>query len=191
MAHVPRSRSYLMILDISYPVTKDDVTNAIHAASEPPIGLAAQPCIMHNSQHSDTATVWFNVWDSQSRANVKKLNGQFVTISPCRCVIWPAKAQPRISLYQQCWHWGHPTNSCKAEAIHCPRCSGPHLEKNYWEYTGCCKGNPKADPPIPLTIADVDCLHVSICLNCHGKHAANNHKCKFWHHCFDTGWFLR
>ncbi|KXN86788.1 hypothetical protein AN958_09639, partial [Leucoagaricus sp. SymC.cos] len=91
-AIVPRSRSFLKILDVPYPVTKDVVTQALAAASEPPIGLAAQPRIMHNSKHSDTATVWFDVWDSQSGANVKKLNGQYVTIGSSRCVIWPAKA---------------------------------------------------------------------------------------------------
>ncbi|KXN88467.1 hypothetical protein AN958_07132 [Leucoagaricus sp. SymC.cos] len=176
-AIVPCSRSFLKILDVPYPVTKDDITNALHAASEPPIRLTAQLHIMHNSHHSDTATVWFNVWDSQSRANIKKLNGLFVTIGSAQCIIRPA--------------WGHPTNSCKAEAIYCPHCSGPHSEKNHQEYTGCCKGNPKANLPILPTIVDVECPHIPICSNCHGKHAANDHKCKYWYHRFDADWFSR
>ncbi|KXN92924.1 hypothetical protein AN958_08277, partial [Leucoagaricus sp. SymC.cos] len=126
-----------------------------------------------------------------SGANVKKLNGQFVTIGSNRCVIWPAKARPGIPLCQRCWRWGHSTNTCKSEAIRCPRCSGPHSERHHWEYASCCKGNPKANPPIPPTIADVDCPHVPICSNCHGKHAANDRKCKYWRHRFDANWFSR
>ncbi|KXN86448.1 hypothetical protein AN958_10087 [Leucoagaricus sp. SymC.cos] len=135
---------------------------------------------MCNSRHSDTVTVWFDVWDSQSGANIKKLNGQYITIS-----------SPGVPLCQCCWCWGHPTNACKTEAIHCPCCSGPHSEKHYQEYASCCKSNPKADPPIPPIIVDVDCLHIPICSNCCRKHVANNHKCKFWHCHFDANWFSR
>ncbi|KXN80775.1 hypothetical protein AN958_07802 [Leucoagaricus sp. SymC.cos] len=73
-------------------MTKDAVTQALSVASEPSIRLTAQPRIIHNSKHSDTTTVWFDVWDSQSGANVKKLNGQYITIGSSRCIIWPAKA---------------------------------------------------------------------------------------------------
>ncbi|KXN82147.1 hypothetical protein AN958_02990 [Leucoagaricus sp. SymC.cos] len=174
-----RSKSFLKILDVPYPVSKDIVTQALSAASEPPIGLATQPCIMCNSKHSDTTTVWFDIWDSQSGTAIKKLNGQFVSIG----------SSPGIPLCQQCWHWGHPTNSCKTEAIHCPHCSGPHSEQHHREYVSCCKGNPKAQPPTLPTIEGAPCPHVPICSNCHSKHAANDHKCKYWHHCFDAGWF--
>ncbi|KXN87067.1 hypothetical protein AN958_09316 [Leucoagaricus sp. SymC.cos] len=86
------------------------------------------------------------------------------------------------NLCQRCWHWGHLTNTCKSEAIHCSHCSGPHSEQHHQEYASCCKGNPKADSPISPTIMDIDCPHVLICLNYCRKHVANDHKCKFWHH---------
>ncbi|KXN92825.1 hypothetical protein AN958_06267, partial [Leucoagaricus sp. SymC.cos] len=87
--------------------------------------------------------------------------------------------------------WGHSTTSCKTEAIRCPQCSGPHSELHHRDYAGCCKGNSKADPPIPPTTMGKPCLHISICSNCRGKHVANDHKCKFWRHRFDADWFSR
>ncbi|KXN93032.1 hypothetical protein AN958_10091 [Leucoagaricus sp. SymC.cos] len=90
-AHIPKSRSYLKIVDVPYPVTKE-VTSSLTAALELSVGLAAQPRVMCNSRHSDTTTVWFNIWDSQSGSLLKKLVNQYITICNSRCVIRLAKA---------------------------------------------------------------------------------------------------
>ncbi|KXN88315.1 hypothetical protein AN958_07460 [Leucoagaricus sp. SymC.cos] len=55
--YLPRSRSYLKVLDISFPINSNDVTPALHINGAP-FNLAAKPHIMCNSQHSDTATIF-------------------------------------------------------------------------------------------------------------------------------------
>ncbi|KXN90898.1 hypothetical protein AN958_03429 [Leucoagaricus sp. SymC.cos] len=89
-------------------------------------------------------------------------------------------------LLNSSWCWGHPSNACHAQAIKCPHCSEPHSEQHHHEYAGCCKGNAKSNPPIPPTMEGAPCPHAPYCFNCGSKHAANDRKCKFWHHCFDT-----
>ncbi|KXN92018.1 Tip elongation aberrant protein 1 [Leucoagaricus sp. SymC.cos] len=78
-AHIPRSRSYLKILDVLFPISVNETTKAL-ADSGLPINLAAKPCVMQNSNALDTATIWFDVWDSQSGAAVKNLQCQFIAI---------------------------------------------------------------------------------------------------------------
>ncbi|KXN88565.1 hypothetical protein AN958_07051 [Leucoagaricus sp. SymC.cos] len=153
------------------------------------IDLTAKPHIAHNSAASDTATIWFNVWDSQTGALTKKLQKQYLTIGNAQCVIWLAKAQPGTPQCQHYWKWGHPTTACHMPAIKYPRCSGPHSEQHHRDYAGCCKGNAKATPPIPPTAAGIPCPHVPTCSNCGAKHTANDHRCKFWCHHFDADWF--
>src|SRR6267154_1619135 len=78
-ASLPRSRTFLKILDVpfyyrdstgkSLPITPDHIRRALmesHLA--PHIQLANSPRIMHNARGSDTATVWFDIHDSQSGA---------------------------------------------------------------------------------------------------------------------------
>ena len=51
-----------------------------------------------------------------------------------------------------------------------------------------CKGNPKADPPVPPTDSLVACPHKYRCPNCHGEHSVMDKKCPFWRHKFDRAW---
>ncbi|KAF9440825.1 hypothetical protein P691DRAFT_686323, partial [Macrolepiota fuliginosa MF-IS2] len=83
---------------------------------------------------------------------------------------------------QQCWKWGHMTGTCCHPVICCPICSGPHSETNHHSIAECCRGNPKAMPPIPPTPADAPCSHVCTCINCSNPHAANNQHCPYWCH---------
>jgi hypothetical protein len=58
------------------------------------ISLASSPCVMHNTCHSDTATVWFDVVDSQSGASVKTLINSLIQFGPASCLICSACANP-------------------------------------------------------------------------------------------------
>ncbi|KAF9439852.1 hypothetical protein P691DRAFT_626615, partial [Macrolepiota fuliginosa MF-IS2] len=89
---------------------------------------------------------------------------------------------------QWCWKWGHTMGMCCCPAVHCPICSGPHMEANHCLITRCCCRNPKATPPIPPTPTDVPCLHVHACINCGNPHAANNWHCPYWRHQFNWTW---
>ncbi|KXN92100.1 hypothetical protein AN958_09630, partial [Leucoagaricus sp. SymC.cos] len=149
-----------------------------------------KPCIMCNLQHSDTTTIWFDVWDSQSGASAKKLKNQHMSINNAHCLIQLAKAHSGIPQCQCCWCWRHPSNTYKTQVIKCLLCTGPHSEAHHRKYCGTCKGNAKATPPIPPTEAGIPCPHNSHCINCKSKHMANNCYCKYWHHRFDTNWFI-
>ncbi|KXN92596.1 hypothetical protein AN958_04432 [Leucoagaricus sp. SymC.cos] len=63
MVSLPCSRSFLKIINVPFPVMPDQVMPMLNNSGLE-IDLAAKPHIMCNSQHSDTATVWFDVWDS-------------------------------------------------------------------------------------------------------------------------------
>ncbi|KAF9441255.1 hypothetical protein P691DRAFT_684569, partial [Macrolepiota fuliginosa MF-IS2] len=89
-----------------------------------------------------------------------------------------------------CWHWGHTTDTCCHPVICCPICASPHSKASHRQLTGCWQhcSNPKANPPIPPTPADVSCPHTHICLNCGTKHTADNHCCPYWRHHFNWSW---
>ncbi|KAF9440130.1 hypothetical protein P691DRAFT_623377, partial [Macrolepiota fuliginosa MF-IS2] len=87
-----------------------------------------------------------------------------------------------------CWKWGHPSDTYRHPAIHCPICAGPHNKDSHHSMNGCCKGNLKASPPIPPTPADMGCPHVCSCINCSAQHAADDRHCPYWHHCFNHNW---
>ncbi|KAJ3500265.1 hypothetical protein NLJ89_g9874 [Agrocybe chaxingu] len=55
---------------------------------------------------------------------------------------------------------------------------------------GCCKGNPKATPPVPPTPKEEPCPHTPWCVNCKGDHPAFSSHCKYWDHRFDREWIM-
>ncbi|KXN85041.1 hypothetical protein AN958_11779 [Leucoagaricus sp. SymC.cos] len=79
-ASLPRSQSYLKIVDVPFfkadgdQVTSADV-RAVMGKSHlaPSFTLANSPQVMRNSRRADTATMWFDVLDSQSGATAKRL----------------------------------------------------------------------------------------------------------------------
>jgi hypothetical protein len=93
--------------------------------------LANMPHVMRNSQCSDTATMWFNVVNSQSGATAKCLIGTTFQFGSTSCFVHAARAHPSIPLCQHCWHWGHSTKACQLQAPRCLQCTGPHTEANH------------------------------------------------------------
>jgi len=91
-------------------------------------------------------------------------------------------------LCQQCWRWGHTIRGCKAPQLRCSHCTGPHESESHHHACGLCKGNLKAEPPIPLTAAGQPCPHLARCSNCRERHPAMDCKCSFWRHCYDPQW---
>jgi hypothetical protein len=79
-ASLPTSQPYLKIVDVPYfvgtdiPLTSPFIRDAMgksHLASL--FTLANSPRVMQNSRKLDTATVWFNILDSQLGASAKHL----------------------------------------------------------------------------------------------------------------------
>ncbi|KXN89366.1 hypothetical protein AN958_05790 [Leucoagaricus sp. SymC.cos] len=99
-AALPTSRSYLKIVDVPYfcPGSKDfidsgyvrEVMRRSHMASS--FTLANSPRVMRNSRHADSATVWFDVVDSQSGAVAKRLINSSFQFGPASCPVRPAQS---------------------------------------------------------------------------------------------------
>jgi hypothetical protein len=70
----------------------------------------------------------------------------------------------------------------------CARRGKKSRSDDHWVLAGCCKGNPKATPPVPPTPEGAPCPHVSRCPNCQKPHATDDRKCNFWRHRFDQEW---
>ncbi|KXN84531.1 hypothetical protein AN958_12385, partial [Leucoagaricus sp. SymC.cos] len=92
-AFIPCSRSFLKVINVPFPVTPDQVTPMLNNSGLE-IDLTTKPHVMCNLQHSDTATIWFDIWDSQSGASAKKLKNQHVSINNAHYLIQLAKAHP-------------------------------------------------------------------------------------------------
>ncbi|KAF9441639.1 hypothetical protein P691DRAFT_683293, partial [Macrolepiota fuliginosa MF-IS2] len=113
------------------------------------------------------------------------LIGRQYFLNSIDCLIKGAKAHTGSPQCQWCWKWGHPSNACRHPAICCPICVGPHHRDLHCSMSSCCKGNPKASPPIPPTLPDMACPHVHSCINCGTQHAVDDRHCPYWHHCFN------
>jgi hypothetical protein len=80
-ASLPRSQSYLKIVDVPYfvpdttfPVKPAYILEVMCALPmTTSFDLVGTPQVMRNSPSANTATVWFNLWDSQLGANAKAL----------------------------------------------------------------------------------------------------------------------
>ncbi|KXN92026.1 hypothetical protein AN958_10356 [Leucoagaricus sp. SymC.cos] len=150
--------------------------------------LANSPRVMHNSRRADTATVWFDVLDSQSGATAKRLINTSFQFGPSSCFVRAARSHSGVPLCQRCWRWGHSTRACRSQAPRCPRCAGPHTEAGHRQHASCCRGNPSAKPPQDPTPEGAPCPHAARCVNCKGDHSASDRRCPFWRHCFDRAW---
>ncbi|KAF9440144.1 hypothetical protein P691DRAFT_688606, partial [Macrolepiota fuliginosa MF-IS2] len=109
---------------------------------------------------------WINLVDLQQDTLTSSLIRRQCFLNGINCLIKGAKAHTGSPQCQQCWKWGHPSDICRCPAIHCPICAGPHHRDSHCSMSGCCKGNPKASPPISPTPADMACPHVCSCINC-------------------------
>ncbi|KXN86450.1 hypothetical protein AN958_10089, partial [Leucoagaricus sp. SymC.cos] len=189
------SWSYLKIVDVPFfKADSDQITSAdvrvvmgkSHLA--PSFTLTNSPQVMCNSCRADTATMWFDVLDSQLGATTKCLINTSFQFGPSLCFIWAACSYSGIPLCQHCWRWGHSTRACHSQAPRCPRCASPHTEAGHRQHASCCRGNPSAKPPQDPTPEGAPCPHAARCVNCKGDHSASDRRCPFWRHRFDRAW---
>jgi hypothetical protein len=194
---VPSSRSFLRVLGVPFltkdlpALTPDDARRSLSSSVYADhIQLAAPPRIVRDSKTSDTCTIFFDIWDSQTGSRMKAFVGRSVNIRGAACVFRPARVNVGVPFCQRCCLWGHSQDKCNSPRVVCPICMGPHREESHRSFAACCKGAPKANPPVPPTADGVSCPHPPRCINCGRSHAANSPKCQFWHHRFDRGWIL-
>ncbi|KDR82312.1 hypothetical protein GALMADRAFT_56798, partial [Galerina marginata CBS 339.88] len=133
-------------------------------------------------------TAYFNIWDSKSGSRACALIGRTFMLGPNVLLIKESNRQAGVPQCQRCWKWhlgigwkwGHVIQACKAQALRCPLCSGPHMEEQHRDHATCSKGSLKSNPPIPATPAGEPCPHHHWCSNCKKEHSATLNKCRFW-----------
>ncbi|KXN85624.1 hypothetical protein AN958_11077 [Leucoagaricus sp. SymC.cos] len=143
---------------------------------------------MCNSVQSDSATVWFDIVNSQSGASAKRLINTSFQFGLASCPVQAAQSHASVPVCQHCWYWGHFTRSCQLQAPQCPQCSGPHSEANHCLLAGCCWGNLLANPPMLATMEGAPCPHTTHCVNCGRYHSTSDQKCPYWWHYFNWDW---
>ena len=187
----PSSKSYLRVVDVprykgfgeNKALTRpEDVEAGLRAAgfTTSDLPLAGPPRLDPVSDKADISTAYFDIWDSQSGARGKALHGRTFHFLGSVVRIAPSNASPGTPLCTRCWRWGHAAGRCKSQGHHCKKCGEPHDFNHHREVAGCCKGAPKATPPILPTPVGTPCPHKDRCLNCGGDHIVDSRKCWFW-----------
>ncbi|KAF5347005.1 hypothetical protein D9756_011008 [Leucocoprinus leucothites] len=195
---LPQSKSFLKIVGVPYwvanssnPLSPAFVEQALGQSSLfENVILAARPRVMKASPKSDTAVVWFDIWDSQNGTKAKTLVNRTINFGRHIGTIRATSMHPGVAQCRNCWRWGHPTHACRALGARCQICGGPHRIENHRSMAWCCKANPKSSPPCDATPDGIPCPHLENfkCLNCKGDHHANDNKCPFWRNRFDRTW---
>ena len=147
------------------------------------------PCIMKASPSSDMSVIWIDIWDSQKGSKGKMLINRSFNFGCHTATVRGTAMHPGVAQCHNCWCWGHPTHSCRAQGTKCQKCSGLHRVENHRLLAWCCKTNPKSNPPREATAASVSCPHTFKYLNYKGDYSADDNKCSFWHHRFDKQWY--
>ena len=188
MPYLPRSKSYLKIIGISY-FPNGNLQNHLNASDVKiiikqnhifnNITLASKPRVIKVSPKLDMAIVWIDIWDTQSGVKAKSLINRCFNVGSFIATIRGANANPGVPQCKNCWRWGHSTFSCKIQGSKCIKCNGPHKLENHREFGWCCKVNEKLNPPRLETKKGELCPHLFKCLNCRGEHQADSVQCPF------------
>ena len=192
---LPQSKSYLKIVQApafrnpSLPPTPANSTtmeDVLKAMSDSPMRqifdekLAGPPRVARVANKSSEATIYFEIWDSQTGFTASKLINKKIPILHRVGIIVGASAERGAGapFCDRCCRFGHTNQGCRAVAPVCPRCTGPHTGPEHRMFAGCCKG---ADP----TVTTCPHRHLDRCVNCGGPHAATDRRCIFWKNVHD------
>ncbi|PPQ93536.1 hypothetical protein CVT25_000385 [Psilocybe cyanescens] len=199
---MPMSKSFLRIVDVprfqgthydlDHLTEWEEVASALKAS---PIWtsshiLCGDLHIVCTSKASTTATAFFDIWNTASGAHACQLVDKQFMFRGRPLWIHSSLKSFGVLLCTRCWRWGHPISRCHAVAAKFLRCSGPHKLEEHCAVAGCCKGNPKVDPPQALMPAGEPCSHLPRCPNCGKNHSAHECACVFWSHRFDQLWHV-
>jgi len=192
---LPQSKSYLKITGIPYiqpngnKLTSDDITTTMKQLELfKPVNLTAKPRVIKASPKSDMAIIWFDIWDSQNSSKAKLLINHSFNFGRYIATIRATNMNPGVPQCHNCWKWGHSIFSCHAHGSRCQKYSGSHKLEHHRDLAWCCKANSKLNPPRLETTKGEPCPHSFKCINCKGKHMADDNKCPFWKHRFNCEW---
>ena len=186
--HLPKSKSYLKIIGISYyphsnsqdRLNSSDIETILKQNQIfDNITLVSRLRVIKVSPKSDMSIVWIDIWDVQSGSKAKILINRCFNVGRYIVTIQGANMNPGIPQCKNCWKWGHTTFSCKIQGSKCVKCNGPYKSENYCEFGWCCKANKKINPPQLETKKEEPYPHSFKCLNCQGNHQADSNQCLF------------
>jgi hypothetical protein len=204
---VGASRSYMRILNFPYygagepqldpvnggylPVTPQAVKDLILSTpwkSGINFFQDSLPRIERSSSHSDTCTVYFDIYDSRGGLRLHALKGRSFMYGAHELTFCIALPRVGVPICTKCWRFGHRFVVCPFRAQLCAHCAGPHHTDHHRVLGACCKAQPKANPPRAATPGGNPCPHPARCVNCGLDHMSNDTKCSFWKHRFDAKW---
>jgi len=204
---VGASRSYMRILNFPYygagkpqpdpvnggylPVTPQAVKDLILSTpwkSGINFFQDGLPRIERSSSHSDTCTVYFDIYDSRGGLRLHALKGRSFMYGTHELTFRVALPRVGVPICTKCWRFGHRFAVCPFRAQLCAHCAGPHHTDHHRVLGACCKAQPKANPPHAATPGGNPCPHPPRCVNCGLDHMSNDTKCSFWKHRFDAKW---
>src|SRR5215813_2184058 len=125
--------------------------------------LAGPPRVVQDSSTSQTASAYFEVWDSQAGTRAQALIGCQLQWGLGVVTVRKATANPGTPLCQRCYRWGHIATQCKQRLPCCPRCSEPHFESEHHVFASCYRGHPRMNPPLIPTPEGYPCPHQPRC----------------------------
>jgi len=207
---VPTSKSSVKINDFPFfgltpqrnekgqlvPLTADRLISILKAS---PFGKDflfyenSGPRLTRNSPRSDTGTLWFDIDDSRAGLIMRNLVGCAFMYGKHRLTVAPATKHVGVPQCNRCWRYGHPSSArvCLLKGKLCPICGEPHSVEYHRHLASCCRGKPKATPPVPATPEGDPCPHDAKCINCGEKHRADDRICNFWKSRFKSDWIWR
>jgi hypothetical protein len=140
------------------------------------------------TSHSDTCTVYFDIYDLRGGLCLHALKGRTFMYGTHKLMFRVALPRIGVPICTKCWRFGHRFTVCPFRAQLCAHCAGPHHTDHHRVLGACCKAQPKANPPRAATAGGSPCPHAPRCVNCGLDHMSNDTKCSFWKHRFDPKW---
>jgi hypothetical protein len=189
----PMSRSSLLLTDLPAAVqgvetTPDRVTAWLQASPlAPHLTLASTPRVKKFA-NAHTCVAYIDIWDSQAGTHAKYVVGKSILTHGYVSRFRVVKARVFSPLCTRCWKWGHTAARCSSPTPKCELCDGPHQAIHHRTLARCCRGLPKATPPVPPTPEGNPCPHPPSCINCQKDHPSNSSKCVFWKRRTDPDW---
>ena len=187
-----QSKSYLKITGIPYiqpngnKLTGNNITTTMkHLELFEPVNLTAKPRVIKASSKSDIAIIWFDIWDSKNGFKAKLLINHSFNFGRYIATIRATNMNPGVPQCYRYWKWNHSIFLYHAHGSKCQKYNGLHKLEYHRDLVWCCKANFKLNSPRLETAKGKLCPHTFKCVNCKGKHMADDNKCLFWKHRFN------
>lgn len=131
---LPMSKSFIKLTNLPYfwpdrsPYTADDFKEVIESSLYHDIinHPVSKPWFHWVSLHSNSAILFFDLWESQTAMKAKLLTNYTLLFENYVCTFWGVTMHTASPLCNRYWRWGYPTHLCKACNPRCSLCGDSH-----------------------------------------------------------------